>query len=130
MVEQAMEALALFVETPSPSLAAEVRWFSSTGSVVVRGSRSSVFVGGLLLGEFDEEDRDRGRRNVLAVAVAKSRASGSARDRVQDRGGVPATASAAGEVGGPAALLLPRMGANGTITAAERASWREQFEAG
>ncbi|MBE7448003.1 MAG: hypothetical protein HS111_03680 [Kofleriaceae bacterium] len=51
VVEQAMEALALFRrQTPSPSLAAEVRWFSSTGSVVVRGSRSSVFVGGLLLG--------------------------------------------------------------------------------
>lgn len=131
VVEQAMEALALFVETPSPSLAAEVRWFSPTGSVVVRGSRSSVFVGGLLLGEFDEEDRDRGRRNVLAVAVAKS---GVHLGRL-------ATAFGIGEeylrrlrrreeVGGPAALLLPRMGANGTITAAERASWREQFGAG
>ena len=73
VVAEAMEALDLPVEKSSlAGDAPEIRWFSSTGSVVVRGTRHSVFVGGMLLGEFDMADRDRGRRNVLVVAVAKS----------------------------------------------------------
>lgn len=63
----------------APATATQIRWFSptggwfsSTGSVVIRGAIHSVFVGGLLLGEFDDRDRDRSRRNVLVVTVAKS----------------------------------------------------------
>jgi len=130
-VAEVMEAASLIVDPAPPPTALEVRWFSPTGSVVIRGSRCSVFVGGLLLGEFDDGDRDRGRRNVLAVAVAKS----------DVHLGRLAAAFGLGEEylrrlrrkeedGGPAALLLPRKGANGTITAAKRASWREQFAAG
>lgn len=130
-VARAMEALALPLETAAPLIATEVRWFSPTGSVVIRGRRYSVFVGGLLLGEFDDADPDRGRRNVLAVAVAKS---GVHLGRL-------ATAFGIGEeylrrlrrkeeAGGPAALLLLRTGANGTVTEAQRSSWREQFAAG
>lgn len=126
-----MEAASLIVDPASHPTGPEVRWFSSTGAVVVRDSRCCVFVGGLLLGEFDDGDRDRGRRNVLVVAVAKS---GVHLGRL-------ATAFGIGEEylrqlrrkeedGGPAALLLPRRGANGTITPAQRASWRAQFTAG
>ena len=68
-----MEALDLPVEKRSLAAdAPETRWFSSVGSVVVRGTRHSVFIGGMLLGEFDAADKDRGRRNVLVVAVAKA----------------------------------------------------------
>jgi hypothetical protein len=71
-VAEVMEAASLIVDPASYPTGPEVRWFSSTGAVVVRDSQCSVFVGGLLLGEFDDGDRDRGRRNVLVVAVAKS----------------------------------------------------------
>ena len=69
-----MEALRLDLEASSTSATAApaIRWFSSIGSVVVRGTHSSVFIGGLLLGEFDEAEEDRGRRNVLAVTLAKA----------------------------------------------------------
>lgn len=126
-----MEAHALPLETPSEPTAPEHRWFSPTGSVVIRGARSSVFVGGLLLGEFDDEDRDRGRRNVLAVAVAKS---GVHLGRLAAAFGMGEEylrrLRRKEETGGPAALLLARMGANGTVTEAQRASWHEQFAAG
>lgn len=131
VVAEVMEAASLIVESAPRPTGPEVRWFSPTGSVVIRGSRCSVFVGGMLLGEFDDEARDRGRRNVLAVAVAKS---GVHLGRL-------ATAFGIGEEylrrlprkeeeAGPAALLLPRMGGKNTITAATRASWRAQFDAG
>lgn len=126
-----MEAHALPLETPSQPAAPEHRWFSPTGTVVVRGSQCSVFVGGLLLGEFDGEDRDRSRRNVLAVAVAKS---GVHLGRLAAAFGMGEEylrrLRRKEEAGGPAALMLLRTGANGTVTEAQRASWHEQFEAG
>src|SRR5215203_1252252 len=127
-----MEALDLPVEKPSLAAdAPEIRWFSPTGSVVVRGTRCSVFIGGMLLGEFDAADRDRGRRNVLVVAVAKSgvhlqrlaAAFGIGDEYLRDL-------RRKEEAGGPAALLLLRTGANSKVTPAKRASWFEQFEAG
>lgn len=127
-----MEALDLPVEKRTPATdAPEVRWFSSTGSVVVRGTRCSVFIGGMLLGEFDTADHDRGRRNVLAVAVAKSgvhlqrlaAAFGIGDEYLRDL-------RRKEEAGGPAALLLRRSGAKSKVTPAQRASWSEQFAAG
>ena len=130
-VAEVMEAASLIVDPALPPSAPEVRWFSSTGAVVVRGGVHRVFVGGLLLGEFDEADRDRGRRNVLAVAVAKA---GVHLGRLAAAFGMGEEylrrLRRKEEAGGPAALVLPRMGASGTVTAAERASWREQFAAG
>lgn len=130
-VAEVMEAASLIVDPAPPPTAPEVRWFSPTGSVVIRGSRCSVFVGGLLLGEFDDEDRDRGRRNVLAVAVAKS---GVHLGRLACAFGIGEEylrrLRRKEEDAGPAALLLSRAGGKITITAAKRASWRVQFDAG
>ncbi len=67
-----METLALPLETPRHPSGLEVRAFSSSGCVVVRGTICSVFVGGTLLGEYDNGDRERGQRNVLMVTVANS----------------------------------------------------------
>ena len=126
-----MEALAL-VDEAQPAAPYEVRWFSSIGSVVIRGTRSSVFVGGLLLGEFDAGEVDRGGRNVLAVTLAKA---GLHLGRL-------ATAFSIGEeylrrlrrkeeVGGLGAVLLRRRGQNGDkVSDAQRISWHVQFAAG
>jgi hypothetical protein len=72
VVGQAMEALALPLNEPVPESLYEVRRFSSDGTVVVRGSIANVFVGGLLIGTFDENADDRGPRNIFAVSLAKS----------------------------------------------------------
>lgn len=126
-----MEAHALPLVTPASTAATEVRWFSPTGSVVIRGSQCSVFVGGLLLGAFDDADRDRGRRNVLAVAVAKS---GVHLGRLAAAFGVGEEylrrLRRKEEARGPAALLLVRMGAHSSVTEARRISWHTQFAAG
>lgn len=90
-----------------------------------------MFIGGLLLGEFDDEDRDRARRNVLAVTVAKS---GAHLGKLAAAFGISEEylrrLRRNEEEGGPAALLLARMGTNSTVTDACGASWREQFAAG
>ena len=131
MVGRAMEALRLATEAQQPA-GYSVRWFSSTGSVVSRGTRSSVFVGGLLLGEYDLADDDRGQRNVLVVTLAKG---GLHLGRL-------ATAFGIGEeylrrlrrkeeAGGLGAVLLSGVGQNARkVSAAQRASWHEQFAAG
>lgn len=127
-----MEALDLPVEKRSFTAdVPETRWFSSTGCVVVRGTRHSVFVGGMLLGEFDAADRERGRRNVLVVTVAKSgvhlqhlaAAFGIGDEYLRDL-------RRKEEAGGPAALLLRRSGPKRKVTPAKRASWHAQFAAG
>ena len=48
-----------------------VRWFAPYGSVEERDGKRLVLVGGLLVGQFDPRDRDRGPRNVYAVTLAK-----------------------------------------------------------
>lgn len=131
MVAEVMEAASLIVDPAPYPTAPEVRWFSATGAVVIRGGTKSVFVGGLLIGEFDEGDRDRGRRNVLAVAVAKS---GAHLGRLAAAFGIGEEylrrLRRKEEQGGPAALLLQRPGGKSTIAVATRASWRAQFDAG
>ena len=130
-VAEVMEAASLIVDPAPNATAPEVRWFSPTGAVVIRGAVHSVYVGGLLLGEFNDEDRDRGRRNVLAVAVAKS---GVHLGRLAAAFGIGEEylrrLRRKEESAGPAALLLARAGGKITITAAKRASWHEQFAAG
>jgi hypothetical protein len=127
-----MEALALPMPVRASSAAPiEVRWFSATGSVEVRDTRCRVFIGGALLGEFDTTDRDRGRRNVLVVAIAKSgvhlqrlaAAFGIGDEYLRDL-------RRKEEVGGPAALVRARAGGKVKVTAAKRATWYAQFEAG
>lgn len=130
VVCEAMEALDLPVESASPS-PYKVRWFSSIGSVVIRGTTSSVFIGDLLLGEFDEQDRDRGRRNVLAVTVAKS---GVHLGRLAAAFGIGEEylrrLRRKEETDGIAGVLLPRQGKVSKVTPAQRVAWHAQFEAG
>ena len=121
-----MESLCLAVEAQA-AVPYEVRWFSSIGSVVIRGRRSSVFVGGLLLGEFDDAEEDRGGRNVLVVTLAKA---GLHLGRL-------ATAFGIGEeylrrlrrkeeAGGFGAVLLRRQGRGASkVSPAQRTSWHE-----
>lgn len=130
VVLRAMEAFALpLPESPPPY---EVRRFSNDGSVVVRGPTSSVFIGGTMIGEFDERDQDRGRRNVLAVTLAKS-----------DEFHLGRLASAFGitdeylrqlrrkeEAEGLGSLLLSRQGKESKVTAEQRAAWCALFAAG
>lgn len=126
-----MEALVLPMEIPGPPPPYEVRWYSSIGSVVIRGTMSSVFIGDLLLGEFDEQDRDRGRRNVLAVTLAKS---GGHLGRLAVAFGISEEhlrrLRRKEESDGLAGILLPRRGKVSKVTPKHRAAWHEQFEAG
>jgi hypothetical protein len=73
VVQPAMEDLAFPLDPPhlQPEPPYEVRRFSSDGTVVVRGATASVFIGGLLIGTFDENADDRGPRNVLVVTLSK-----------------------------------------------------------
>jgi hypothetical protein len=67
-----MEDLALPLNEQLAQPSCEIRWFSSDGTVVVRDLMASVFIGGLLIGTFNEDADDRGPRNILAVTLAKS----------------------------------------------------------
>jgi hypothetical protein len=131
VVLEGMETPNLFVETSAPPPPYEVRWFSSIGSVVIRETVSSVFVGDLLLGEFDALDRDRGPRNVLAVTIAKS---GVHLGRLAAAFGIGEEylrrLRRKEEAHGIAAVLLRRQGKVTKVTAARRAAWHAQFEAG
>jgi transposase-like protein len=71
-VPWAMEDLALPLNEQLAQPSCEIRRFSSDGAVVVRDSMASVFIGGLLIGTFNEDADDRGPRNILAVTLAKS----------------------------------------------------------
>jgi hypothetical protein len=68
----AMEDLALPLTEPTAEALCEIRRFSSDGTVVVRDSVASVYIGGLLIGTFNEDADDRSPRNILAVTLAKS----------------------------------------------------------
>jgi len=126
-----METLALPLEMPRHPSGLEVRAFSSSGCVVVRGARCSVFVGGTLLGEYDDEDRDRGQRNVLMVTIANS---GAHLGRLAAAFGIGdeylRRLRRKNEVGGLASVLLLRQGANSEVTPKQRAAWWAQFATG
>lgn len=125
-----MEALALpLQESPPPY---EIRRFSSDGCVVVRGTTSSVFIGGIMIGEFDERDPDRGRRNLAAVALAKSgvlhlgrlaQAFGMTDEYLRQL-------RRKEEVDGPRALLLSKKGKDSEVTPEQHATWCAMFAAG
>jgi hypothetical protein len=48
-----------------------VRWFAPQFCVIERGAMCEVFAGGLLLGQYEREVRDRGARNMLLVTLAQ-----------------------------------------------------------
>lgn len=132
VVAQAMEALALPLKESSPPSGFEIRRFSSDGAIVVRGTVAHVFIGGTLIGTFDEAADDRGPRNILAVTLAKS-----------DQFHLGHLAAAFGmtdenlrrlrrkeEASGVGALLGLRPGKVTKVTPAVRAKWIAMFEAG
>jgi hypothetical protein len=110
-----------------------VDWFWRHGCVVERDGIKEVFVGGALIGWFDPKDRDRGRRNVLMVTLAKeptmhfghlAGAFGVGEEylrrlrRLEERHGM-------------AAVLLPAMGcAKRDLDENKRRELRKLFEAG
>lgn len=65
-----MEATSLPLESPDPGY--EVRWFAPYGCVIDRGGACEVVVGGKLIGQYRDDDPDRGPRNVVLVALSKS----------------------------------------------------------
>ncbi|MDQ3364259.1 MAG: hypothetical protein M3680_02360 [Myxococcota bacterium] len=126
-----METLALPLDTRHRPSGLEVRAFSSSGCVVIRGAICSVFVGGALLGEYDDDDRERGQRNVLMVTIANS---GVHLGRLATAFGIQEEQlrrlRRKAEAGGLAAVLLLRQGANSDVTAKQRAAWCAQFALG
>ena len=127
-----MEALALPLKEASPQSPYEVHRFSMDGAVVIRGDQSSVFMGGFLLGEFGEQDKDRGPRNVLVVTLAKSEMLNLGRlavafgmtDEYLRR------LRRKEEAGGLGALLLSKQGKDSTVPPELRAEWCAMFAAG
>lgn len=65
------QATASVPQLPIAESSPRVRWFGRYSSVVERNGTMHVFVGGVLVGQFDPADRDRGARNVYAVTLAK-----------------------------------------------------------
>ena len=127
-----MEALGLPLKDASPHPPYEVHRFSRDGVVVVRADRSSVFMGGFLLGEFSDHDKDRGRRNVLVVTMAKSEMVHLGRLAVAF--GITEEylrrLRRKEEAGGLKALLLSKQGKDSTVPPELRAAWCAMFAAG
>ena len=89
-------------------------------------------MGGFLLGEFGEQDKDRGPRNVLVVTLAKSEmlhlgrlavAFGMTEEYLRQL-------RRKEEVGGLGALLLSKQGKDSTVPPELRAAWGAMFAAG
>jgi hypothetical protein len=127
-----MEALELVLPEPPSPRGCEIRRFSSDGSVVVQGTTANVFIGGTLIGVYDEDDDDRGPRNVLVVTLAKT---GELRlGRLAEAFGLTSEyvrhLRRKEEVGGLSALLGQRQGKAGKVTPEVRAVWFAMFDAG
>ena len=126
-----MEALEFVLPEP-PSPFGEIRRFSADGTVVVQGTRASVYVGGTLIGVYDEDDDDRGPRNVLLVTLAKT---GEFRiGRLAAAFGMTSEhlrrLRRAEEESGLGAVIVPRQGKSGKVTPEARAAWFAMFDAG
>ena len=128
----AMEALELVLPEPPSPLWYEIRRFSSDGAVVVQRTTANVYIGGTLIGVYDQADDDRGPRNVLAVTLAKSG---------ELHLGRLAAAFGIGEeylrrlrrkeeTSGLGAVIVSRQGKAGKVTPEMRAIWLAMFDAG
>ena len=67
------QATATMPQLPIAESTQSIGWFGPYCSVVDRDGMKQVFVGGVLVGQFDPDARDRGPRNVYAVTLAKDR---------------------------------------------------------
>jgi hypothetical protein len=130
-VLRAMEALSLVLPEP-PSPLGEVRRFSTDGMVVLRGTEASVYVGGTLIGTYDESDDDRGPRNVLVVTLAKTEEFFL--ERLADAFGMSSEhlrrLRRAEQARGLGAVIGPRRGKNMKVTPDVRSAWFSKFDAG
>ncbi len=126
-----MEALALVLPEP-PSPLGEIRRFSADGMVVVREAWASVFVGGTLIGEYDESDDDRGPRNVLVVTLAKT--GEFFLERLAKAFGITShyvwQLRRKEEREGLRAVIGPRQGKVTKVTPEVRAAWFAMFDEG
>lgn len=109
-----------------------VHWFAPYGCVVERGPMCEVLVGGLLIGQFERDGRDRGPRNVLLVTLAQepkmhlgrlAKAFGVGEEYLR-------LLRRKAEKGGLGAVLLRRTGGKSRITAQKRAALRRWFAEG
>src|SRR4029077_20144395 len=132
VVVRAMEALDLPLSEPAREADLEVRRFSSDGGGMMRGTTASVFIGGTLFGVFDTNDDQRGPRNVLAVALAKSEqfhlgrlahAFGMTDEHLR-------RLRRREETAGLGALLGLRRGKTSKVTEELRTAWFAQFDGG
>jgi hypothetical protein len=115
----------------SPTAGIEVRWFDAFGCVVERAGECDVMVGGRLIGSYRADDADRGPRNVLLIALAKS---GIHLGRLATAFGLGSEQlrrlRRTAERSGLRAVIAPRIGAPSKITPAKRAWLHAQFAAG
>ena len=127
-----MEALALVLPEPPSPVGCEIRRFSSDGAVVVQGTMANVYVGGTLIGGYDEDDDDRGTRNVLVVTLAKTeefrvgrlaKAFGLTSEYVRQL-------RRKEEREGLRGVLGPRQGKVTKVTPELRAAWSAMFDEG
>ena len=132
-VWRVMEALELVLPEPRSPLGYEYRRFSSDGMVVVQETIACVYIGGTLIGVYDEQDDDRGPRNVLVVTLAKSGELNF--ERLAAAFGIGdeylRRLRRKEEVGGLGAVLGKRRGKNNSkVTLDVRAKWFAMFDAG
>ena len=124
----ALATLPLEAITPETGL----RWFAPFCCVIDRGPMSEVMAGGLLVGQFERDGRDRGQRNVLLVQLAQdptmhlgrlAKAFGVSEEYLR-------LLRRKSEVGGLSAVLLRRTGGKERITVRQRARLRRWFAEG
>jgi len=132
-VLRVMEALELLLPEPRLPLGYEFRRFSSDGMVVVQETMAHVYIGGTLIGVYDEQDDDRGPRNVLVVTLAKSGELNF--ERLAAAFGIGdeylRRLRRKEEVGGFGAVVGQRQGKNNSkVTPEVRAKWFAMFDAG
>lgn len=128
----AMEALTFVLPEPPSRIGCEIRRFSGDGTVVMRGTTANVFIGGTLIGAYDDDDDDRGPRNVLVVTLAKTgelalgqlaKAFGMTHEYLRQL-------RRKDEVGGLSSVLGLRRGKITKVTPEVRAAWFAMFDAG
>lgn len=127
-----MEALDLALQESPTTSKYEVRRFSADGAVVFDGTIANVFIGGTLIGTFDERADDRGPRNILVVTLAKS---GQIHlGRLAEAFGITdeylRRLRRKEEATGFGAVIGLRQGKNAKVTPELRVAWYAMFDAG
>lgn len=127
-----MEALDLSLHESPTTSKYELRRFSADGVVVVDGTIANVFIGGTLIGTFDERADERGPRNILVVTLAKS---GQIHlGRLAEAFGITdeylRRLRRKEEAHGFGAVMGTRQGKNSKVSPELRGAWYAMFDAG